>query len=50
MVLTKSLSIIYQQSWLTREFPVEWRLVNMSAVYKKGRKEDLWSYRPVSLT
>ncbi|KAK4833083.1 LOW QUALITY PROTEIN: hypothetical protein QYF61_027745 [Mycteria americana] len=42
-VLTKHLSIIYQQSWLTGEVPVDWRLAN-------GRKEDLGNYRPVSLT
>jgi len=27
-VLTQPLSIIYQQSWLTREVPVDWRLTN----------------------
>ncbi|KAK4825912.1 hypothetical protein QYF61_003407 [Mycteria americana] len=45
-VLTKPLSIIYQQSWLTGEVPADWRL----AIYKKGRKEDPENYSPVSLT
>jgi len=42
--LIKSLSIIYQQSWLTGE------LANVTPIYKKGWKEDLGSYRPVSIT
>ncbi|KAK4828285.1 LOW QUALITY PROTEIN: hypothetical protein QYF61_024950 [Mycteria americana] len=49
-VLTKPLSIIYQQSWLTGEVPVDWRLANVTLIYEKGRKEDLGNYRPVSLT
>ncbi|KFQ83996.1 hypothetical protein N337_13594, partial [Phoenicopterus ruber ruber] len=49
-VLTKPLSIIYQQSWLTGEVPVDWRLANVSPIYKKGWVEDLGNYRPVSLT
>ncbi|KFQ82293.1 hypothetical protein N337_01910, partial [Phoenicopterus ruber ruber] len=49
-VLTKPLSIIYQQSWLKREVPVDWRLANVTPIYKKGRKEDLGNCRPVSLT
>ncbi|KFQ29702.1 hypothetical protein N332_06856, partial [Mesitornis unicolor] len=49
-VLTKPLSIIYQQSWLTEEVPLDWRLANMMPIYKKGRKEDPGKYRPVSLT
>ncbi|KFV95512.1 hypothetical protein N327_11824, partial [Fulmarus glacialis] len=49
-VLTEPLSILYQQSWLTREVPVDWRLANVRPIYKKGRKEDLGNYRPVSLT
>ena len=49
-VLTKPLSIIYQQSSLTGEVPVYWSLANVAPTYKKGRKEDLGNYRPVSLT
>ncbi|KFQ86695.1 hypothetical protein N337_12037, partial [Phoenicopterus ruber ruber] len=49
-VLTKPLSIIYQQSWLTEEVPVNWRLANTAPIYRKGQKEDLGNYRPVSLT
>ncbi|KAK4826305.1 hypothetical protein QYF61_007152 [Mycteria americana] len=49
-VLTKPLSIIYQQSWLNGEVPVDWRLANATPIYKKGRKEDPGNYRPVSLT
>ncbi|GAB0207641.1 mitochondrial enolase superfamily member 1 [Grus japonensis] len=49
-VLTKPLSIIYQQSWLSREVPVDWRLANVMPIYRKGQKEDLGNYRPVSLT
>ncbi|KAK4832543.1 hypothetical protein QYF61_023875 [Mycteria americana] len=48
--LAKALSIIYQQSWLTGEVPDDWRLANVTPIYKKGRKEDLGNYRPVSLT
>ncbi|KAK4824623.1 hypothetical protein QYF61_016929 [Mycteria americana] len=49
-VLTKPLSIIYQQSWLTGEVPADWRLAIVTPIYKKGRKEDPGNYRPVSLT
>ncbi|KAK4823963.1 hypothetical protein QYF61_008349 [Mycteria americana] len=49
-VLTKPLSIIYQQSWLTGEVPVEYRLANVTPIFKKGQKEDAGNYRPVSLT
>ena len=34
-VLTKALSIIYQQSWLTGEDPVDWRLVNVTHIYRR---------------
>ncbi|KFW80737.1 RNA-directed DNA polymerase from mobile element jockey, partial [Manacus vitellinus] len=48
--LTKLLSIIYHQSWLTGEVPEDWKLVNVMPIHKKGWKEDLGNYRPVSLT
>jgi len=35
-VLTKALSIIYQQSWLTGEVPVDWRLVNVMPHLQAG--------------
>ncbi|KAK4813002.1 hypothetical protein QYF61_004178 [Mycteria americana] len=49
-VLTKPLSIIYQQFWLTGEVPADWRLANVKPIFKKGQKEDPGNYRPVSLT
>ncbi|KFW80166.1 hypothetical protein N305_07420, partial [Manacus vitellinus] len=48
--LTKPLSIIYQQSWLTGEVPDDWKLTNVTPIHKKGRKEDLGNYRLVSPT
>ncbi|PKU45836.1 rna-directed dna polymerase from mobile element jockey-like [Limosa lapponica baueri] len=48
--LTKPLSIIYQQSWSTGGVPGDWRVANVTPIYKKGRKEDPRNYRPVSLT
>ncbi|GAB0188392.1 hypothetical protein GRJ2_001304500 [Grus japonensis] len=48
--LTKPLSIIYQQSWLTGEVSVDWRLANVTPIYKKGCKEYPGNCRPVSLT
>ena len=49
-VIAKLLSIIYQYSWSTGEVPEDWRLASVTPIYKKGRKEDLGNYRPVSLT
>ncbi|RMC03964.1 hypothetical protein DUI87_19301 [Hirundo rustica rustica] len=47
--LTKLLSIISHQSWLTREVPEDWRC-QCEPIPKKGWKEDLGNSRPVSLT
>uniref|UniRef100_A0A493T1T3 Reverse transcriptase domain-containing protein n=1 Tax=Anas platyrhynchos platyrhynchos TaxID=8840 RepID=A0A493T1T3_ANAPP len=48
--LAKPLTIIYQQSWLLGEVPVDWRLANVTPIYKKGRRAHPGNYRPVSLT
>ncbi|RMC11218.1 hypothetical protein DUI87_12133 [Hirundo rustica rustica] len=47
--LAKPLSIIYHQSWLTGEFPDDWKLDNVTPIHKKGGREDPGNYRPVSL-
>ena len=47
--IAKPLFIIYQLSWSTREVPEDWRLANLTPIYK-GCKEDPGNYRPVILT
>ena len=49
-MVAKTLSIILQQSWLTRNVMVDWRLASMMPMSKKGQKDDPGSYRPISLT
>ena len=39
-VLTEPLSIIYQRSLLMGEVPEDWRLANVTPIYKKGCKDD----------
>ena len=39
--IAKLLSIIYQRSLLTGEVPEDWRLANVTPIYKKGCREDL---------
>ena len=46
----KPLSINLWQSWLTGNVPVDWRLANVTPIFKKGWKDDPGSYRPNSLT
>ncbi|KFU89844.1 RNA-directed DNA polymerase from mobile element jockey, partial [Chaetura pelagica] len=49
-VIARPLSIIFGKSWATGEVPKDWRIANVTPVYKKGKKEDPGSYRLVSLT
>ncbi|KAF4798293.1 hypothetical protein TURU_065624 [Turdus rufiventris] len=42
--------LICQQSWLSGEVPIDWRLANAMPIYKKGQKEDPGNYRPLSIT
>ena len=49
-MIAETLSIIHHLSLLTGEVPEDWRLANVTPIYKKGCREDPGNYRPVSLT
>ena len=41
---------LFNKSLTTAQIPKEWRLANVTAVYKKGKKTNPANYRPISLT
>ena len=49
-VVAMPLSIILWQSWLTGNVLADWRLPNMTPIFKKSWKDDPGSCRPISLT
>ena len=48
--IAKPLPVIYQCSCSTGEVAEDWKLANLTPIYKKCCKEDQGNYRPVSLT
>jgi len=49
-VVIELLSIIFEKSWLSGEVPGDRKKGNVTPNFKKGRKDDPGSYRPVSPT
>jgi len=49
-VAAKPPSIILCQSWLSGDVLVDWRLANVTPIFKKGWKNDPGCYRPIRLT
>ena len=48
--IAKPLANLFQQSYDTGTMPDDWRKAMITALYKKGNKQDPANYRPVSLT
>lgn len=44
------LTLIFNKSLDTGTLPFDWKLANVTALFKKGNKGDPGNYRPVSLT
>ena len=48
--LAKPLTIMFNTSYVSGIIPEEWKLASVVPVHKKGEKDNVENYRPISLT
>ncbi len=48
--LSKPLAILFNKSFQTGELPEDWKIGNITPIFKKGAKSEPSNYRPISLT
>lgn len=48
--LCTPLTLLFQSSFYTCSIPTDWKSANVVPVYKKGSKNSVQNYRPISLT
>jgi len=48
--LVRPLVLLFRKSLATGQIPRDWKVANVSALFKKGSKKEPGNYRPVSLT
>jgi len=49
-VISRPLSIISSASFISGDVPYDWRMANVTPIFRKGSKSDPGNYQPVSLT
>ena len=48
--ISEVVAVMYNKSLTTGDIPNDWKLANVTPVFKKGSKSNPSNYRPVSLT
>jgi len=48
--ISEAMSYIFNKSMETASIPEDWKLANVTAIHKKGNRQDSGNYRPISLT